>query len=440
MSPLTSPPAHTTPPAHVAPVAAPPSAAVAEAGWSTHVVRAGETLWLIAERYGLDVGVLARANSLGVGATLHVGDRLAVPTGGSSSSSNTSSVGRSAGSGGSGSSGDSYVVRAGDSLWDIAAARGVDVAALLAANGLAPTSTILPGQRLTIPVGAITSSPGRPSGDGSYVVRPGDTPWDIAVAHGLDIQTLLAANGLTSSSVVLPGKRLVIPGGKAAARTATKAARTAAADTGAATITVRAGDSLWSIAQRYGVSVTSLSKANGIGTDTPLFPGDRLRVVGSVASSAAAPSTTGPLARSASANLEYLNSRPSPSRTQVRSMVASTARLHGVDPSLALAVAWQESRWSHNAVSEANAIGIMQCLPSTGQWVSGMVGRDLDLLDPQDNVTCGVVLLRSLLRSAGSESQAIAAYYQGLASIQQRGLYEDTKAYVAPVLAHKSQM
>ena len=433
MSPL--PP----PPAHVAPLASPAAQPAAQdSGWSTHVVRAGETLWAIAGRYGLDVGVLARANSLSVSATLHVGDRLAVPTGGSASAGSSGSTG-STGSGSSAGSGGSYVVRAGDSLWDIAAARGVDVAALLAANGLSPTSTILPGQRLTIPAGA-SSSPGRTSGDGSYVVRPGDTLWGIASARGLDVQTLLAANGLTSSSVVLPGKRLVIPGGAAAARTATKAARTAAADTGASTVTVRAGDSLWSIAQRYGVSVTALSKANGIGTDTPLFPGDRLRVVGSVASSAASPRTTGPLASSASANLEYLNSRQNPSRSQVRSMVASTARLHGVDPALALAVAWQESRWSHNAVSEANAIGIMQCLPSTGQWVSGMVGRDLNLLDPQDNVTCGVVLLRSLLRSAGSESQAIAAYYQGLASIQQRGLYEDTKAYVASVQAHKSRM
>ncbi len=121
-------------------------------------------------------------------------------------------------------------------------------------------------------------------------------------------------------------------------------------------------------------------------------------------------------------------------------MISSTARLHGIDPSLALAISWQESRWTQNAVSEANAIGVMQCLPSTAQWVSGMIGRPLDLLDPQDNVTCGVVLLRSLLRSADSESQAIAAYYQGLASIQQRGMYQDTVDYVASVLAYKSRM
>ena len=45
-----------------------------------------------------------------------------------------------------------------------------------------------------------------------------------------------------------------------------------------------------------------------------------------------------------------------------------------------------------------------------------------------------------MTRSPSSESEAIAAYYQGLSSVRSRGLYEDTKDYVASVLAHKQQM
>ena len=78
----------------------------------------------------------------------------------------------------------------------------------------------------------------------------------------------------------------------------------------------------------------------------------------------------------------------------------------------------------------------MQVIPSTGAWVSTMVGRDLDLLDPNDNVTAGVVLLKYLTRNADSLNQAIAGYYQGLSGVRKYGMNPDTKNYVAAVRAH----
>ena len=81
-------------------------------------------------------------------------------------------------------------------------------------------------------------------------------------------------------------------------------------------------------------------------------------------------------------------------------MIVATARRHGVDPRLALAVGWQESGWNQRQVSVANAIGVMQVIPSSGQWASEMAGRRLNLLNTQDNITAGVVILRSLTRSA----------------------------------------
>jgi soluble lytic murein transglycosylase-like protein len=120
--------------------------------------------------------------------------------------------------------------------------------------------------------------------------------------------------------------------------------------------------------------------------------------------------------------------------------VVATARRHGVDPRLALAVAWQESGWDQRQVSVANAIGVMQVIPSSGQWASDMVGRRLDLLSTRDNITAGVVILRSLTRSAPTLDQAIAGYYQGLGSVQQNGMYADTKAYTASVKAVLARM
>ena len=115
--------------------------------------------------------------------------------------------------------------------------------------------------------------------------------------------------------------------------------------------------------------------------------------------------------------------------------MARTAARYGVDPALAVAVAYQESGWNQRQVSVANAIGTMQVIPSTGQWASQLVGRRLDLLDTHDNVTAGVVVLKALAGQARTREQAVAGYYQGLASVRRNGMFADTKVYVRNVTA-----
>jgi soluble lytic murein transglycosylase-like protein len=110
---------------------------------------------------------------------------------------------------------------------------------------------------------------------------------------------------------------------------------------------------------------------------------------------------------------------------------AAAARL-GVDPALALAVAYQESGFDQRRVSGANAIGVMQVIPSSGRWASGLVGRELDLLDARDNVVAGVAILAALTARA-PEPTAIAAYYQGMAAVTEHGMFPDTRRYVANV-------
>ena len=92
-----------------------------------------------------------------------------------------------------------------------------------------------------------------------------------------------------------------------------------------------------------------------------------------------------------------------------------------------------ESGWNQRAVSYTNAVGVMQVMPRTGIWAAELAGRPIDLYDVNDNITAGVLVIRSLLSQASSSDQAIAAYYQGMYSVRTKGLFSDTRAYVAKV-------
>lgn len=127
------------------------------------------------------------------------------------------------------------------------------------------------------------------------------------------------------------------------------------------------------------------------------------------------------------------------SHADVRRAIVKKAKRYGVNPALALAVSWQESGWQHGRVSPAGAIGAMQIMPGTGQWMSTVVGRRLNTKDLYDNVTAGVVLLR-LLRDEAGPRVAVAGYYQGLAGVRRHGMYSSTKRYVDNVHALRKRI
>jgi soluble lytic murein transglycosylase-like protein len=121
-------------------------------------------------------------------------------------------------------------------------------------------------------------------------------------------------------------------------------------------------------------------------------------------------------------------------------MVRQTAVQMGVDPALALAVAEQESSFRQNVTSPVGAIGVMQIMPANRDWLAGMTGRPtLDLNRTADNIAGGVAMLRWLTAEARNLDEAIAGYYQGLGSVQSRGMYDDTKVYVAQVKARMAK-
>ncbi|HEU4913235.1 MAG TPA: LysM peptidoglycan-binding domain-containing protein, partial [Actinomycetes bacterium] len=279
-------------------------------------------------------------------------------------------------------------------------------------------------------------------GWGLYTIERGDTLSDIAARYGTTVSKLVQVNRLPGNgNLIIEGRTLKVPGATSSAK-GTSSSRSHL---------VGRGDTLSGIAARYRVSQSALKQANGIGADNVVMLGATLRIPGGTSSSTANSSNTNSsntfagrtyshsVVSAASRNRSRLANRGTPSRDRMRDIIAAKARANGVDPALALAVSYQESGWNQGVVSVANAVGAMQVIPTTTDWISGVVGRRLDPLDPHDNATTGVVLLKILTQSAQSERQAVAGYYQGLRSVRERGMYADTKRYVANVMALKAR-
>jgi N-acetylmuramoyl-L-alanine amidase len=121
--------------------------------------------------------------------------------------------------------------------------------------------------------------------------------------------------------------------------------------------------------------------------------------------------------------------------------VGRIAAGNGVSPSLAEAIADQESGFNNGAVSPTGATGVMQIEPGTWRYIHNQLGgAGLAPDSAQDNVRAGVMLLHSLLAQTGGDpTLAAAGYYQGLQSVREHGLYPDTRRYVRAVTALRSR-
>lgn len=360
---------------------------------------------------------------------------------------------------------NTYRIVSGDTMSGIAQRYGLSLNALLKLNNIRATQIIYPGQTIKLKAGVSAPSssggqvsrPATPQGGSTYTVRSGDTLGAIAMRHGVSLSSILSWNGLSMTSIIFPGQKIKVSAGGAVVPQST--GQTSKGSTGGSTATggsyvVRAGDTLGAIASRQRVSLSSLLSANRLAMTSIIYPGQKLVIpgAGQTTSPTTSPGNQGDLVpdsflgykypqavvNSANRNKALLNAAPVPTRAEMRQIVADTARRMGVDPSLALAFAYQESGFSQRAVSPANAIGTMQVIPSSGEWASQMVGRQLNLLDPYDNATAGIAIIRSLLRTSRSTDYAIAGYYQGQYSVEQHGMYSDTKAYVAAIKAHRA--
>lgn len=185
--------------------------------FKTHLVKKGETLQQIARLYRVELEPILEINRLEKRSRLSVGMNLLIPLPNGKGSPFPSMVSKSSDekTKSSGSEEITYIIKKGDTLWSIANEMGVNIGALTAWNKLHPETKLMPGDQIKIKV-------------------MGDRPPSKKARKGEE-------------------KREII-------------------------YVVKPGDSLWSIAKRYHVSVAEIKRWNHLNGNDKIYPSDRLKL------------------------------------------------------------------------------------------------------------------------------------------------------------------
>ncbi|MCQ9209355.1 LysM peptidoglycan-binding domain-containing protein [Granulicatella seriolae] len=276
-------------------------------GGTSYTVVSGDTLYGISRKTGASLTTLYNENGLSSasiiypGQVLNVGGQASTPTPApvETKPAPSTPVVESVSAG-------SYTVVSGDTLYGISRKTGVAIGTLYQANDLSSSSIIYPGQVLSLDGQASTTAPAvtkpapsapvtEATSSGSYTVVSGDTLYGIARKTGLAVDSLYQANDLSSSSIIYPGQVLNL-GGQASTPTPvaeskpTPSAPVVVETTSSGSYTVASGDTLYGIARKTGVSLTTLYNANGLSSNSIIYPGQVLNLGGQA--SAPAPQVT----------------------------------------------------------------------------------------------------------------------------------------------------
>ena len=255
-------------------------------GNGTYTVKAGDSLYRIAKNHNMSLQELKSLNNLSsdlifAGQVLKVSGQ--VTTNQPSTNTNTSQNSNQAQTSGNGT----YTVKAGDSLYRIAVNHNMSLQELKNLNNLS-SNLIIPGQVLKVSGQATSNQPStntsqnsnqtQASGNGTYTVKAGDSLYRIAVNHNMSLQELKNLNNL-SSNLIMPGQVLKVSGKTVSNKPSTNTAQNSNQNqaNGNGTYTVKAGDSLWAIANSHKMTLNDLKQVNNLSSDL-IYVGQTLKV------------------------------------------------------------------------------------------------------------------------------------------------------------------
>lgn len=206
---------------------------IAPTGSNYYTVKSGDSLWSISKKFGITVDELKQANNL-TSNLLSIGQNLLIPT----KESETTT--------------DEYIVQKGDTLYGIANKFNTTVDNLKSINNLTTDS---------LSIGQVLKLPSTTASTNTYTVKSGDTLYGIANKYNTTVDTLKSLNNLTSNTLSI-GQVLKLPGSSA---------------TSTDTYTVKSGDTLYAIANKYNTTVDALKSLNNLTSNT-LSIGQTLKI------------------------------------------------------------------------------------------------------------------------------------------------------------------
>lgn len=216
---------------------------------TTYKVQSGDTFYLISKKYSVSLTDLMKANNANENTVLYPGNVIIIP------SSGVKAV---------------HTVTAGETYWTISTKYGVSFAKLLAANNASENSWLNIGDKVIIPSDAYAPSASQPSGYFYHTVQSGDTFYLLSKKYSVNISELMKLNDASSATILHVGQKLRIP------QNALQTTGGNSSSSAYKNYTVKAGDTLWSIANANGLPMSELLEANNMNESTWLTIGQTI--------------------------------------------------------------------------------------------------------------------------------------------------------------------